>query len=156
MPEPDRRSRQDEAESPSSANLLRGRLMQRALGTMLDRVPGSRHALPHLAALEAGLGQHGVTAIDRIGPRGLSKIHTQLRVLPLDPEDFTLQDLLARVQNALRRHAAEQVAALARNDEQTHQLSPFDPESTVIIVEASHSEFLEAMKRNGSAATAGG
>ena len=121
----------------SDAGLLRGRQMQSALKQLLDRVGGARDALPHLAALENALGLEGAGAIDRASPRGLSKIHTQLRVLPLEAGDFALQELLARVQNALRRHAATRP--------KTHQLSPFDPMSTVVILEASHSDFMNAL-----------
>lgn len=121
----------------ANASVQRGRRIQAALKQLLDRVAGARDALPHLAALENALGLEGVDAIERASPRGLSKIHTQLRVLPLVADDVVLQDLLARVQNALRRHAA------ARST--THQLTPFDPTSTVVILEASHSDFMNAL-----------
>ena len=117
------------------ADLLRGRLMQCSLRGLLDRVPGSRAALPHLAALELALVQHGASAVQGISQKGLAKIHTQLRVLPLDPADGSIQDLLALVQRALRHQATQQ----------THQLSPFDPQSTVVITEGSESDFMNAL-----------
>lgn len=110
--------------------------MRRSLQALLDRVNGSRVALPHLAALESALSEHGAGAIEGISPRGLTKIHAQLRVLPLDPADGSIQDLLARVERALKP---------GRPDAQTHQLSPFDPESTVVITEGSHSDFIDAL-----------
>ena len=119
-----------------SAELLRGRRMQRSLQALLDRVPGSRAGLPHLAALEGALAQMGTEAIRVVTQKMLAKIHTQLRVLPLDAADGAIQDLLALVQRTLRLHAREQ---------RTHQLSPNDPESTVIITESSESDFMNAL-----------
>lgn len=122
--------------APSPDDLLRGRLMQRSLQGLLDQVQGSRAALPHLAALEVALIQHGASIITSISVKGLSKIHQQLRILPLDPADGNIQDLLALVQRTLRRQSREQ---------QTHQLSPHDPQSTVVISETSESDFMDAL-----------
>lgn len=133
--------------SADAAAVLRARLMHRALARLLDRVPDSRKALPHLAAFEAGLARHGIAAIERVSPRGLSKIHTQLRVLPLDPNDQTVQDLVNLVQTALRRHAAIHV-----------EKPVFDPEATMVITEISHSAFMNALeesKGEGSAPAPG-
>ncbi len=147
------------APSPSTApdaNLLRGRLMQHALTRLLNQVPHSRSALPHLGAFEKGLGRYGIEAIQRVSAAGLSKIHTQLRVLPLDSADPTIQDLLSRIQNALRRHAARQAAM-----GQTVPVAPqtpivtavrpamgatFDPEATMVITEVTEADFMEALE----------
>jgi hypothetical protein len=118
------------------AEVMRGRLMQRSLQNLLDRVPGSRSALPHLAALEVALIQHGAGSIAEISQKGLAKVQHQLRVLPLDAADGPIQDLLALVQRTLRRAGREQ---------QTHQLSPNDPQSTVVISESSESDFMDAL-----------
>jgi hypothetical protein len=126
-----------DAAEARAADRMRGRLMHRALRAMLDRAQGSRNALPHLAALELALVQHGVSAIQDVSAKGLAKIHHQLRILPLDPADGPMQDLLALVQRGLRAGAREQ---------QTHQLSPFDPQSTVIITESSESDFMNALQ----------
>ncbi len=122
---------------PAAGDLLRGRLMQRSLQSLLDRVQGSRAALPHLAALEVALIHHGAGAVAAISQKGLSKIHGQLRILPLDPTDGSIQDLLALVQRSLRQQAKQQ--------QQTHQLSPHDPQSTVVITEGSESDFMNAL-----------
>ena len=119
----------------TGGDLLRGRLMQCSLRLLLDRVPGSRLALPHLAALEGALAQLGASAVQGISQKGLAKIHTQLRVLPLDPADGSVQDLLTLVQRALRYQSTQQ----------THQLSPFDPQSTVVITEGSETDFMNAL-----------
>lgn len=121
----------------TAADLLRGRLMQRSLQSLLDRVPGSRAALPHLGALEVALIQHGAATVSAISQKVLAKILGQLRVLPLDPADGSIQDLLALVQRSLRQQARQQ---------QTHQLSPHDPQSTVIISEGSESDFMNALR----------
>lgn len=125
-----------EAVPPDMGELVRGRLMQRSLQALLDRVQGSRAALPHLAALEVALIQHGAGAVPAISQKGLAKIHTQLRILPLEPADGPIQDLLALVQRSLRLQARQQ---------QTHQLSPHDPQSTVVITEGSESDFMNAL-----------
>ncbi|MBL8286842.1 MAG: hypothetical protein JNL85_02575 [Rubrivivax sp.] len=124
------------ANQGASGDLLRGRLMQRSLQALLDRVQGSRAALPHLAALEVALIEHGAAAVPAISPKGLTKIHQQLRILPLEAGDGPIQDLLALVHRSLRQQAREQ---------QTHQLSPHDPQSTVVISEGSESDFMNAL-----------
>jgi hypothetical protein len=132
------------AETGAPGDLQRGRLMQRSLHALLNRVAGARAALPHLAALELALGEQGACAVHSISQRGLAKIHTQLRVLPLEPSDGPIQDLLALVQRALRQQARQQ---------RTHQLSPHDPQSTVIISETSESDFMDALaEARGSSA----
>jgi hypothetical protein len=123
--------------APAAGDMLRGRLMQRSLQALLDRVQGSRAALPHLAALEVALIHHGAGAVAAISQKGLAKIHGQLRILPLDPTDGSIQDLLALVQRSLRLQAKQQ--------QQTHQLSPHDPQSTVVITEGSESDFMNAL-----------
>jgi uncharacterized protein YqgV (UPF0045/DUF77 family) len=117
------------------AELQRGRLMQRSLRVLLDQVRGARKVLPHLAALEAALGTRGAEAVERIPPQFVGKVFRQLRVLPLPEDDAALQELIARLKEALRRQP----------EVRTLQLSPFDPEATVVITEGSHSEFMRAL-----------
>lgn len=117
------------------AELLRGRLMQRSLRVLLDQVRGSREVMPHLAALEAALGERGAGAVEQIPPQFVGKVFRQLRVLPLPEDDAALQDLIARLQRATRRAQSAE----------TMQLSPFDPEATVVIMEGSHSDFIDAL-----------
>jgi len=117
------------------AELLRGRLMQRSLRVLLDQVRGSREALPHLAALEAALGGRGTAAIELIPVQFIGKVFRQLRVLPLPDDDAALQDLIVRLQRAMRQGRPAS----------TYQLSPFDPEATVVITEGSHSDFMDAL-----------
>lgn len=118
-----------------AADLLQGRLMQRSLARLLDRVPNARQALPYLAALEASLGRNGGSALSKVPPPILKKIHAQLSQLPADDSDSTLRELV----NCVRK------AVVGEERQRTHQLSPFDPESTVVILEGSHTDFMRAM-----------
>jgi hypothetical protein len=126
----------------AGADLLRGRLMQRSLRALLDQVRGSREVLPHLAALESALGERGAAAIEQIPPPFLTKVFSQLRVLPSAENDTAMQDLITRVQRAVR---------VART-QVSHQLSPFDPEATVVITEGSHTDFMDALGDSAPAA----
>ena len=92
---------------------------------------GSRDVLPHLAALENGLLQHGTDAIARIPPHWLPKICTQLSSLPLPEQEPVLQDLLDRL-----------MATLKENQRPATISGDFDPERTVVIREISHSDFM--------------
>ncbi|MCC6851279.1 MAG: hypothetical protein GX886_16880 [Comamonadaceae bacterium] len=134
------------AEACSDAELLRGRLMQRSLRALLDQVRGARDVLPHLAALEGALGEQGAAAVERIPLQFVGKVFRQLRVLPLPEDDAPLQDLVARLQHALRQAGPAT----------THRLSPFDPEATVVIMEGSHSDFMDALRRSRAPAPGAG
>lgn len=112
---------------------LRGRLMALSLKGVLDQVRGSREVLPHLAALESGLAEHGTDAIRRIPPHWLPKICTQLSSLPLPEEEAVLQDLLDRLMVTLKEN---QRPATVSGD--------FDPERTVVIREITHTDFMAA------------
>jgi hypothetical protein len=117
----------------AASERLRGRLMAQSLQAVLDRVRGAREVLPHLAALESGLLQHGLDAIGRIPPHWLPKICTQLSSLPLPEQDPALQDLLDRL-----------MATLKDNQRPATGSGDFDPERTVVIREISHSDFMAA------------
>lgn len=129
---------------PDDADRVRGRLMHASLKALLDRVPGSRHALPHLAALENSLGQRGAGAIEAIAPHWRARIHAQLASMPRADDDAPLQDLLARV---ARPAGSGRSAAPAAGG--------FEFERTVVIQEISHSEFMAvAAAQAGSAGPA--
>jgi hypothetical protein len=112
------------------ARRLQGRLMAQSLQALLDAVRGAREVLPHLAALERGLIESGVEAVNRIPPHWLPKICSQLSSLPIPDGDAPLQELLDRLLQALREQQGE-----------PHSFGGFDPERTVVIREISHSEF---------------
>ncbi|MEN9631382.1 MAG: hypothetical protein RJA10_4610 [Pseudomonadota bacterium] len=117
----------------ASADLSRGRVMARALGTLLDQARGSREVLPHLAALERALAEHGCNAVDRIPPASLGRICSQLSSLPLPEQEPALHDLLGRLLDA-----QEQLRMEWSPD------GAFHPDKTVVIREATHSEFMAA------------
>ena len=104
--------------------------MALSLGLLLDRARGSREVLPHLAALERGLLEHGLGAIDRVPPHWLGRICSQLSSLPLPEQDPPLHDLLRRL-----------VAAQQGDSPEDESRRDFDPERTMVIREISHSEF---------------
>jgi hypothetical protein len=113
-----------------------GREMARSLGRLLDRARGAREVLPHLAALERGLLQHGSAAVDRVPESGLARICSQLASLPVEQDDQPLNDLLARLSKKLKGDVIEW--------EPPSEIGGFDPNRTVVIREISHSEFMAA------------
>lgn len=121
------------AADASPADRLRGRLMAQSLGQLLDRAPGAREVLPHLAALERGLLERGAGAIALVPPHWLQRICSQLSSLPIPEQDPPLHDLMQRLLKAvgLQRDGADWE-------------SESDAERTVVIREISHSQFLAA------------
>lgn len=119
------------------AERLRGRLMQQSLRRLLDRVRGARDVLPHLAALETSLGKHGPEVIATITRPALARICSQLSSLPLPEDDPPLHDLLTRLMDRLE---AQRVA----QEEVSPYRSTFIGERTLVIEEASHSDFMQA------------
>jgi hypothetical protein len=108
--------------------------MQRSLQALLDRVPGAREVLPHLAALETALGKRGPAVIASIAAPGLTKICSQLSSLPLPDDDPTLHDLLTRLMDALDQQ---------RPPPPRFQ-STVASHSGLVVSEASHSDFAAA------------
>lgn len=121
------------AAAPEQAELTRGRLMRQSLSALLDRVPGSRSALPHLAALEVSLNRQGTAVIASVSRTALAKICSQLSSLPLPSEDRPLQLLLGRLMDALE--ALQPQPAYPSN---------FLTESRLMVAEASYTDFASA------------
>lgn len=117
----------------SPADRLRGRLMAQSLGLLLDRAPGAREVLPHLAAMERGLLEHGAGAITLVPPHWLQRICSQLSSLPIPEQDPPLHDLMQRL-----------LKALAGQRDNFDWDAGSDAERTVVIREISHSEFMAA------------
>ena len=114
------------------AERIRGRLMQQSLRALLDKVRGARDVLPHLAALETSLGKHGTAVIADMPTSTLARICSQLSSLPLPTDDPPLHDLLTRLLDTLEAQ------------QPTPQfLNTFVGEQTLVIQEASHSEFMD-------------
>ena len=107
--------------------------MAQSLGLLLDRAPGAREVLPHLAALERGLLERGAGAIAQVPPHWLQRICSQLSSLPLPDQDPPLQDLMQRL-----------LKAVAQQRDDLDWDAGSDAERTVVIREISHSQFLAA------------
>ncbi|MDQ2779009.1 MAG: hypothetical protein M3Y32_05565 [Pseudomonadota bacterium] len=97
------------------ADRVNGQLMQGSLGALLDKVPGARGVVPHLAALERALGALGASAIESIPPAGLTRICGQLASLPLPEGDRPLEELQARLMQALGGSGAAPAASAAKS-----------------------------------------
>lgn len=118
---------------PDGVALVRGRLMQQSLRSLLDCVRGSREVLPHLAALEVSLGRGGSAVIDDIPAHWLAKICSQLSSLPLPRDDPPLHDLLSRLMDRLE---AQRPAPNYRSN--------FGGPHGLEVDEVSHSDFAAA------------
>jgi hypothetical protein len=82
-----------------------GRAMAFALKCLLDKVPGARDVLPHLAALERALAAEGTAVLGQIPLPALRRMGAQLAALPLDLEDRPLRALQVQVQSGARGSA---------------------------------------------------
>jgi hypothetical protein len=114
--------------------------MRQSLSALLERVPGSRSAFPHLAALEVALNRQGSAVIASISRAALVKICSQLSSLPLPPQDRPLQMLLGRLMDALE----------ALQPQPTYP-SNFLTESRLMVAEASYTDFAAASDDFGKA-----
>jgi hypothetical protein len=136
--------------SPAQAPLRRDaeHAICASLKALLDKAPGAREVLPHLAALQTALGLHGLAAIDGASTQVLQKLYSQLSSLPLEPDDQPLRELLARLVIALEDRAAEAKAVDPRSPMQVLMQVPVPPafgtDSKLMVSEVSHSEFMAA------------
>jgi hypothetical protein len=114
--------------------------MRTSLKALLDKARGAREVLPHLAALEAALGQHGLAAIDSASTPALQKMYSQLSSLPIATDDRPLHELLARLMVALEDRALEaKVHAPV-----VKAASGFGSDSKLMVSEGTHSQFMAA------------
>ncbi len=122
--------------------------MRQSLSQLLDQAPGVRQALPHLAALESALEQHGPAVLAGMSRPVLVKLCSQLSGLPLPEDDPPLQDLLERLMRALEAapavlaHAA--TAAPAQRPLQLHDMSDFLTDEKLVVADASYTDFAAA------------
>lgn len=121
---------------------LRAGLMQQSLSHLLNRVPGARQALPHLAALEVALAEHGTPLLAGMSRPVLAKLCRQLASLPVAPDDAALHDLQERLLCALE--AAPALGRPAHRPMQLHELSDFLTEEKLLVAEASYDDFAAA------------
>jgi hypothetical protein len=122
--------------------------MVASLTALLDRVSGSRQVLPHLAALEASLRQHGVACLDQAKLPVLQKICSQMASLPLPAEDrplLALQDLLLARLRPPEPPAAPVAPPAAPSPRRASAPLPSSMSvDQVVVVEMTHSAFMEA------------
>ena len=71
------------------------------LKELLNRSPGAREVLPHLAVLEHALKSHGVDALDGLPPRVLTRATTQLLGVLSEPLSEGMTELRAWLSRAL-------------------------------------------------------
>lgn len=119
--------------------------MARSLKALLDKVPGARSALPHLATLEAALATEGTEVLDRIKLPSLKKMVGQLAALPLDPNDQPLRSLQVTLRTALMKLEEAPLPKAEEPPLPKADHTPFLPsqldESRVEITEVSASEW---------------
>lgn len=102
---PPKPAAEPEAPSPDPARKA-GRAMAFSLKCLLDKVPGAREVLPHLAALERALAAEGTAVLDQIPLPALRRMGAQLAALPLDLENLPLRALQVQVQSSIARRDA--------------------------------------------------
>ncbi len=120
--------------------------MRQSLSHLLDKVQGVRQALPHLAALEAALDEHGPAALAGMSRPVLVKMCSQLSGLPLPADDPPLQDLLERLMRALESSPVALAAAAhpTQRAVHVHDLSDFLTDDKLVVAEASYTDFAAA------------
>lgn len=134
------------ASSAPALDRLRGRLMRQSLTQLLNKVHGVRQALPHLAALETALDEHGPAVLGGMSRPVLGKLCSQLSGLPLPADDPPLQDLLERLMQALESSPVASTAAVqaAQGHVRLHDLSDFLTDDKLLVAEASYTDFAAA------------
>lgn len=75
------------------------------LKELLNRTPGAREVLPHLAVLEHALKSHGVDALDGLPPRVLTRATSQLLGVLSEPLSEGMAELRAWLARALSARA---------------------------------------------------
>ena len=119
--------------------------MARSLKALLDKVPGARSALPHLATLEAALAAEGIEVLDRIKLPSLKKMGSQLAALPLDPNDQPLRALQIKLRTMIMKLEEAPLPKAEEPPAPKDEHTPFLPsqldESRVEITEVSASEW---------------
>ena len=119
------------AESLESLHL---QSMCQALTALLDRVPGSRRALPHLSALELSLKRSGLVSVRQASVTVLQKVHAQLSGMPDVAKEPALQSLQGALLSAMLRH---------KPPHPTSELTALgDSRSVVEVRELTHSAFM--------------
>ncbi len=124
--------------------------MRQSLSQLLNKAPGVRQGLPHLAALENALELHGACVLAGMSRPVLVKLCSQLSGLPVPADDPPLHDLLERLMLALEAAplpplaAARPVQSRVQSPVQLHDRSDFLTEDRLMVAEASYTDFAAA------------
>ena len=92
------------------------------LKELLNRTPGAREVLPHLAVLENALKSHGLDALDGLPPQVLTRATTQLLGVlsaPLSESMSELRTWIARALSAREEPPAAPVQHTRRSTDVT-------------------------------------
>jgi hypothetical protein len=136
----------------TAVDRARARVMAMSLKVLLDRVRGSREALPHLAALETVLPAQGLGPLDTMSVTTLSRICTQLASLPVGESDAPLQDLQNRLLAAVARRnpAPAPGAGVTGGNLRSLAATGDGSDAAVVVSEITHSAFMAALQERQS------
>ena len=113
------------------------------LKALLNRCPGARQVLPHLAGVEQALKTQGLVAFDSLPPRVLQRAATQLESVLAEPVSAPIADLRSRLGVALRNHEKAELAASRRAAP-----SSFLVDEKLQVSEGSVSDFMKVMEES--------
>ena len=113
------------------------------LKALLNRCPGAREVLPHLAVVEQALKTQGLAAFDSLPPRVLQRAATQLESVLAEPVSAAIAELRSRLGVALKNHEKAEQAAARRAAP-----SSFLVDEKLQVSEASVSDFMKVMEES--------
>jgi hypothetical protein len=113
------------------------------LKALLNRCPGAREVLPHLAGVEQALKTQGLAAFDSLPPRVLQRAATQLESVLAEPVSAAIAELRSRLCVALKNHEKAELAASRRAAP-----SSFLVDEKLQVSEASVSDFMKVMEES--------
>ena len=88
--------------------------MRTELKELLNRCPGAREVLPHLAGVERALKTQGLAAFDSLPPRVLGRAAAQLESVLAEPVSAGIAELRSRIGTALKDQERKEQAASRR------------------------------------------
>jgi hypothetical protein len=121
--------------------------MRQELKELLNRCPGSREVLPHLAGLEHAIKTQGLAAFETLPQRVLQRASGQLESVVTEPVSAGIAELRSRIGVALKKFEKIEQAVTARAAP-----SSFLVDEKLQVSEGSHTDFMAAVeeaKRRG-------
>ena len=113
------------------------------LKALLNRCPGARQVLPHLAGVEQALKTQGLGAFDSLPPRVLQRAATQLESVLTEPVSAAIAELRSRLGVALKNHEKAELAASRRAAP-----SSFLVDEKLQVSEGSVTDFMKVMEES--------